>query len=87
LPEKQTVRQPRRTAGLQAVNTVDPETDEEGEKEDVGNARTKPAVVDSLDIRVANGKDDSASDGERNSSAEDEPEWFRPNLANDAAHK
>jgi hypothetical protein len=36
---------------------------------------------------VARGKDDSASDEERNSSAEDEPGRFRPNLANDDAHK
>ena len=42
------------------MNTVDPEAHEEGEKEDVGNARTKSWVVDdSLDIRVARGKDDS----------------------------
>jgi hypothetical protein len=84
LPEKHSGR-PRITAGLQAVNTVDPEAHEGGEKEDVGNARTKSSIVDSLDIRVARGKDDSASHEERNSSAEDEPERFRPNLANDAA--
>jgi hypothetical protein len=67
------------------VNTIASEGLEAGEKEDVGNARTKSSIVDSLDIRVARGKDDSASDEERNSSAEDEPERFRPNLANDAA--
>ena len=69
------------------MNTVDPEAHEGGEKEDVGNARTKSSIVDSLDIRVARGKDDSASHEERNSSAEDEPERFRTNLAKDAAHK
>ena len=67
------------------MNTIASEGHEAGEKEHVGNARTKSAVVDSLDIRVARGKDDSASHEERNSSAEDEPERFRPNLAHDAA--
>ena len=62
------------------MNTVDPEAHEGGEKEDVGNARTKSSVVDSLDIRVARGKDDSASHEECNSSAEDEPERVRTNL-------
>ena len=69
------------------MNTIASEAHQGGEKEDVGNARMKSSIVDSLDIRVARGKDDNASDEERNSSAEDEPERFRPNLANDAAHK
>ena len=69
---------PRRTEGLPAV---DPEADEEGEMEDVGNSPKKTSVIDSLDIRVARGKDDSASDEERDSSDEDQPERFRPNLA------
>jgi hypothetical protein len=51
----------------------------------VGNANTLPSVVDILDIRVARGQDDSASDGERSSSAEDAPERFRPNLVTEAA--
>ena len=73
MPEKQAGR-PRRAAGLQAVNTIASEAHQAGEKEDVGNARMKSSIVDSLDIRVARGKDDSASDEEGNSSAEDEPE-------------
>ena len=69
------------------MNTIASEAHEAGEREHVGNARTKSSVVDSLDIRVARGKDDSASHEECNSSAEDEPERFRTNLAKDAIHK
>jgi hypothetical protein len=88
LPDKQPVRPPRKKARPQAVNTDDPEVDEEGEKEDVGNASTDIllSVVDSLDIRVARGQGDSASDGERKSSAEFR-ERFRPHLVKDAARQ